>query len=184
MKDIHDKTTRKQLADRYLKGDTSVGEERILAAYYRNNPADKDESAFAAMILSEHPGPEATPENGAEVFDTILSLRKGKRTRMLTRICIPFACAAAVAAILLSVIPRHEVLTVAPDTGFSTLEVIQCLGSLIQEEFSDMESLSAKPVGGNVILTVNFTDGSSRCYIMTKDGGDGISLLALGETGN
>lgn len=107
-----------------------------------------------------------------------MSLRRGKRTRILARICIPFACAAAVAAILLSVMSRHQIRTVAPDTGFSTLEVVQCLGSLIQEEFADMESLSAKPVGGNVILTVNFTDGSSQCYIMTKDGDDGISLLA------
>ena len=182
MTDINDRTARKQLADKYLKGDTSIREERVLAAYYRNNPADKDESAFAAMILAGHPAPETTPEDGAEVFDTIMSLRRGKRTRILARICIPFACAAAAAAILLSVMSRHQIRTVAPDTGFSTLEVVQCLGSLIQEEFADMESLSAKPVGGNVILTVNFTDGSSQCYIMTKDGDDGISLLALGET--
>lgn len=61
---IHNKSVRQRLIERYLNAETSLAEERCLQEYFRTNAPDKDEERVA-MLLSAMPLPEVPVEEKA-----------------------------------------------------------------------------------------------------------------------
>lgn len=103
-----DKPTRSLLLRRYLDGDTTVGEEQSLAAYYRTaSSVDADEREVAALLLGLDgrvlPPAEEPSVEGVSEFDRLLSqhVQPVRRPVMRRRVRLLTGCAVAAAVAVL-----------------------------------------------------------------------------------
>ena len=119
--DMTDKPTRSLLLRRYLDGDTTVGEEQSLAAYYRTaSSVDADEREVAALLLGLDgrvlPPAEEPSEADVSEFDRLLSqhAQPVRRPVIRRRVRLLTGCAVAAAVAVLGYFVLRP--SDAPDT--------------------------------------------------------------------
>ena len=177
MINIKDKEIRLQLIAKYLEAETTVAEEAMLHAYYMANKADEDEQAIARMICMEHADADLLSDEGAEVFDRIVSQTNPKQSRPIIRRIAWISGAAAAIALLLVLnvqLPQEEV----PSEAFTTVEIAGYVQELMNVE--DVETVTASPIKECVLVTATLADGTTKMYIMNKDSEEGsTSMLAI-----
>lgn len=169
--DTQNKAARRHLTDLYLKGETSLAEERLLAELYRESRTDKDEEA-AAKLLAALPLPEVSmteklSDNDIE-FDRIMSesRRKKARKRVLFGTC--GICSIA-ASIVLFLIFKPTPETENDSCAFSPVEIVENLNTMANIDIFDMESMTAEPIGQEVEVTIRLKNNTTVSYLMSKD---------------
>ncbi len=131
--DMTDKPTRLALVHRYLNGETTLEEERMLAAHYRTTPAvDEDEHEAAALLLALDgmalSSTKAAPSAKAvDAFDRLISAHSHTVCRPARhphiRLLVGCAAAAAIAALGFFVAHPDDSDT-ATDTPLQTVAVV------------------------------------------------------------
>lgn len=103
--DLTDRQFRRQLADRYLDGESSLEEEQTLADYYRTASAIDDDECGVATIVLSLAGKDATPCEAPSMdkvaeFDRLLSEAEARPVvvPMKSRKIFKISSAAAIAA--------------------------------------------------------------------------------------
>ena len=177
MTNVMDKEVRLQLIAKYLEAETTVAEEAMLHAYYTEHKAEEDEQAIARMICMEHADADLLSDEGAEVFDRIVSQTNPKQSRPIIRRIAWISGAAAAIALLLVLnvqLPQEEV----PSEAFTTVEIAGYVQQLMNVE--DVETVTASPIKECVLVTATLADGTTKMYIMNKDSEEGsTSMLAI-----
>ncbi len=185
---IQDKEYRKALIERYLNAEMSLEEEHRLRAYYTEaSEVDDDEKAIARLLNISAPSEQTYSQTKVDEYDRLFgggesteasskdsASRSTKRRSIIFKSLYAFtACAAAVAMILL-LWPKAA----SPD--FTPLEIAQSISALAEFNSGDVESVTAKPRGGGVIVTVVLKNGKYSDFRMARDGETGeIQLLAM-----
>jgi len=185
MMNIEDKEYRKALIERYLNADTIPEEERNMRAYYAEAPAvGDDEKAVARLMNISAPSAEAYSQTKADEYDRLFGsdesasfeARVAKRRGVIFKSLYAFAACAAAVALFLIFKPK------VPSTDFTPLEIAQSISALAELNSEDVESVTAKPTGSGVIVTVVLKDGTRCGFRMARDGASGeIHLLAMND---
>lgn len=157
--DEMNKERRRWQTEKYLDAETNVREEQKLVAWYAAHAVEADEEDVARLVVAEHP--EAVYDVDGHEFDIIMA-RSRRRVRALWWACGTAACI-VLAAGLWFAFPKHDT---CPMSGQEMLQGIESIMSLGME---DVESITARPQGGKVVITVVQTDGSECHYLMSKD---------------
>lgn len=172
MMNIEDKDTRSSLIERYLEAETTVSEEIALAQWFSAHAAGPDEEAVAKLILLDYPTTEALSEEGEAEFDRIVTSHRRKPIRRV----VIYAAGIAAAALLFLVL--HTTTSKAPD--FTPLEIAEEMNALMNIGMEEIESISAKPSGRNILLTAYLKDGSSSTFLMSRNPETGgLQLLSM-----
>lgn len=183
MMDIRDKNTRAGLIRKYMDAETDNAEEKLLADYWAYTEPDSDELEVARLLLSERKAFAATDGSFIEQFDRITAGYSSRRRRVIARIAAIAGSISVAAAVAMFVLfgPLHKDSAVE-EPAFDTIEIARSIQEIMELGFSDVESITAKPMGSNILLEVSLTDGGTRTYIMTKHSFDGSStLMAVNE---
>lgn len=172
MMSIEDKDIRRSLIEKYLEAETTVSEEIALAQWFSTHVACPDEAAVAKLVLLDHPTAEALSEEGVVEFDRIV----GNQRRKPIRHAIFYAAGIAAAALLFIVL--HATVPKAPD--FTPLEIAEEMNALMNIGMEEIESISAKPSGRNILITAYLKDGSSSTFLMSRNPETGgLQLLSM-----
>lgn len=178
MMNIEDKDIRRALIEKYLNAETTVSEEIALAQWFAAYTAGADEVAVAKMIALDHPSAEAMSEEGVVEFDRIAGNQPRVRGRKSFRNAIIYAAGIAAAALLFIVL--HATTPKTPD--FTPLEIAEEMNALMNIGMEEIESISAKPSGHNILITAYMKDGSSSTFLMSRNPETGgLQLLSMGE---
>lgn len=155
------------LKHRYLEADTSVAEERELAA---GDP----QIALLAEALAPEPQ-EALPEAGDE-FDRVLRRARRRSVRGWS-----FALS-GIAAVLTAVVFLTRKPAVAEPGAPGSLEMIRQLQIISGLDPADAESYEFKPVGDGFIMTATYADGRTASFLLAPlDSGTSFQLVALND---
>lgn len=166
------KELRKSLIEKYLNAETDVAQERMLAEWFAVHGAGPEEESVARLILAEYP--EAGYDEAEREFDSIVASRK-RRVRMI-RWAYGFAACAAV-AVGIALFFQHR-----PTCDFNGMEIAQGIEKIMFLDMENVESVTARPKGNNVIITAIMKDGSRCSYLMSKDGGtSAVSITAMND---
>lgn len=175
MIDINNKDFRKCLIDKYLKAETSIFEERLLADYYLgSNNIDEDERAIAETVRMEHMYDSILSNAGVEEFDRMVNETKRKNKPFVTRFILTVSGMAASIALFLMIYPifSHK----APET----VEIAQCIRLVMELEAEEIVSVTATPISENVWINAELQSGETKTFIMSNDKERGTtSLLAV-----
>ena len=178
MMNIEDKDIRRTLIEKYLEAETTVSEEIALAQWFAADTPGADEVAVAKMIALDHPSAEALSEEGVVEFDRIAGNQSAAGRRKPVRQV--FLYAAGIAATALLVLVLHATMAKAPD--FTPLEIAEEMNALMSIGMEEIESISAKPSGHNILITAYMKDGSSSTFLMSRNPETGgLQLLSMGE---
>lgn len=182
MMDLKDRNIRKALLEKYLEGDTDAAQEKLLAEYFASVGPDEEERPVARLLLAERSMFSAAGHDASDEFDRIVAAHSRKRKRLSVRIAAFAASFSVAAAVLLMVSVRTDIGRDNADAGFGTIEIARSIQELMDLGICDIESITAKPSGSEVLLEVRLTDGSTRTYLMTKNAWDSsTSLTAINE---
>lgn len=163
--------SRKSLIERYLNAETDPAQERMLAEWFASHKAEPEELSVAILILAEHP--EAGYDAAAKEFDAIMDSRR-RRARL-----VRWACEAAAVAVMVCV---GALFSHSDSCAFDGMEIAQGIEHIISLDTENVSSVTARPKGKNIILTVQMNDGTQYAYLMTKDGGtSAISITAMND---
>lgn len=163
--------SRKSLIERYLNAETDPAQERMLAEWFASHKAEPEELSTARLILAEHP--EAGYDAAAKEFDAIMDSRR-RRTRL-----VRWACGAAAVAVMVCV---GALFSHSGSCALDGMEIAQGIEHIISLDTENVSSVTARPKGRNIILTVQMNDGTQYAYLMTKDGGtSAISITAMSD---
>lgn len=178
MMNIEDKDIRRTLIEKYLNAETTVPEEIALAQWFAAHTAGSDEVAVAKMIALDYPSVEALSEEGEAEFDRIAGNQSAAGRRKPVRQV--FLYAAGIAATALLVLVLHATMPKAPD--FTPLEIAEEMNALMSIGMEEIESISAKPSGRNILITAYLKDGSSSTFLMSRNPETGgLQLLSMGK---
>lgn len=162
--------TRKSLVERYLNAETDTAEESMLAEWFATHKAEPEELSVARLILAEHP--EAGYNAAVKEFDAIMDSRR-RRTKLVKWVC------GAVAAVAV-IVSAGALFPHSDSCAFDGMEIAQGIEHIISLDTENVSSVTARPKGRNIILTVQMNDGTQYAYLMTKDGGtSAISITAM-----
>lgn len=176
MMNIEDKDIRRALIEKYLNAETTVSEEIALSQWFAAHPAGPDEAAVAKLIGLDHPSVEALSEEGDVEFDRIAGHQPSVKSRKPVRQVILYAAGIAAAALL--VLALHTTTHKTPD--FTPLEIAEEMNALMSIGMEEIESISAKPSGRNILITANLKDGSSSTFLMSRNPETGgLQLLSM-----
>ncbi|MGM9753097.1 MAG: hypothetical protein ACI3ZK_03465 [Candidatus Cryptobacteroides sp.] len=165
-----DREYRKILIEKYLNTESSLEEERMLAKWFSANEAESDEMYVSKLLLAEYP--EASYAIAEKEFDTIVS-KPGRRSRIMKWTFSFAACAALI-------ISLEFFFTKQKTCDFNGLEIAQGIEQIMSLNMENVESISARPKGNNVIITALLNDGSSCSYLMSKDAEtSAVSITAM-----
>ena len=178
--ELKDRQVRETLCKRFLAGETTLAEERMLKEWFCDNAAEgypEDEVARLLLILP-FPGvgrENIFPDEDIALFDEIV--RKGKSpVKKKWRIGV----IAAAAAISFMLILRHGEKTEDPAALLSSLDIlesVQILSGLCSEE---IDFLAAEPVGQELVLTLQLHDNREISYLVTKNQKDGtVNMMVM-----
>ena len=166
------KELRKSLIGKYLNAETDVEQELMLAEWFATHDAGPEEEQVARLIFAEYP--EAGYDGAEREFDSIIASRK-MRVRVV-RWTYVFAACVAVAGGVALFFPHR------PTCDFNGLEIAQGIERIMFLDMENVESVTARPKGNNVIITALMTDGSKCSYLMSKDGGTcAVSITAMND---
>lgn len=179
--ELKDRQVRETLCKRFLAGESTLAEERMLKEWFCDHAAEgapEDEVARLLLIL---PSPGVIrgndfPDEDIALFDEIV--RKGKRpVKKKWRIGV---IAAAAAAISFMLILRHEEKKEDPTALLSSLDIlesVQILSGLCSEE---IDFLAAEPVGQELVLTLQLHDDREMSYLISKNQKDGsVNMMVM-----
>jgi len=178
--ELKDRQVRKTLCKRFLAGETTLAEERMLKEWFCDHAAEgypEDEVARLLLILP-FPGvgrENIFPDEDIALFDEIV--RKGKSpVKKKWRIGV----IAAAAAISFMLILRHGEKTEDPAALLSSLDIlesVQILSGLCPEE---IDFLAAEPVGQELVLTLQLHDNREISYLISKNQQDGtVNMMVM-----
>lgn len=174
MMNIEDKDIRRALIEKYLNAETTVSEEIALAQWFSAHVAGTDELAVAKLISLNHPSVEALYEEGEAIFDRIVGSKRWNPIRHT----VIYAAGIAAAALLFIVL--HATTPKTPD--FTPLEIAEEMNTLMNIGMEEIESISAKPSGRNILITAYLKDGSSSTFLMSRNPETGgLQLLSMGK---
>ncbi len=163
---------RKSLIERYLNAEADPAQERMLAEWFASHKAEPEELFASRLLLAEHP--EAGYDMAAKEFDAIMESRK-KRKRF-----VRWAC--GVTAAVAVTVCAGALLSHSESCTFDGMEIAQGIEHIISLDTENVSSVTARPKGKNIILTVQMNDGTQYAYLMTKDGGtSAISITAMSD---
>ena len=166
------KELRKSLIEKYLNAETDVEQELMLAEWFATHDAGPEEVPVARLILAEYP--EAGYDAAGREFDYIIASRKSRMRAV--RWAYGFAACVAVAVGLALFFPHRQT------CDFNGLEIAQGIERIMFLDMENVESVTARPKGNNVIITALLTDGSKCSYMMSKDGGtSAVSITAMND---
>lgn len=176
MMNIEDKDIRRALIERYLEAETTVSEEIALAQWFSTHEASPDEEAVAKLISLDHPSVEALSEEGEAEFDSMAGNQPAIRYRKPIRRTVIYVAGIAAAALLFLVL--HTTTSKTPD--FTPLEIAEEMNALMNIGMDEIESISAKPSGHNILITAYLKDGSSSTFLMSRNPETGgLQLLSM-----
>lgn len=163
---------RKTLIERYLNAESSLEEDLMLAEWFSANEAESDEEPVRKLILAEYP--EASYNAAGKEFDTIVS--KAARRSRIMRWTFSFAAGAAI------VISLGIIFTNRRTCDFNCLEIAQGIEQIISLNMDNVENITARPKGNDVIIRALMKDGSTCSYLMSKDTGtSAVSITAMNK---
>ena len=184
---LHDRSFRCSMMEKYLNAETSVEQERAMAAYYVFNAPDEDEREFAMLLRISLSG-NILSEETADEFDRLVCMpsdRPAGKKRRVSGIWIA-ACLACAASLALFLILRNPDagINVAGESGFaetfSVVEFTDCIEKMAAVCGESVASVSVNPVGNAAIMIVNLKDNSSMKYLVTCNYDDWYaSFIAL-----
>lgn len=137
------KELRKSLIGKYLNAETDVEQELILAEWFATHDAGPEEEQVARLILAEYP--EAGYDAAEREFDYIIASRK--RRMRAVRWASGFVACVAVAVGLALFFPHRRT------CDFNGLEIAQGIERIMFLDMENVESVTARPKGNNVIIT-------------------------------
>lgn len=163
---------KKTLVEMYFNAETDVEQERMLTLWFATHGFDEDEETAARLLLAEYP--ETICAEAEKEYDSILASRQ-KKTR-LKRWAYGFAgCAALAAGVTL-------LFTQRADCGFNGMEVAWGIERIMSLDMENVESVTARPEGHNIVITATMNDGDRCSYLMSKDRGtSAISITAMND---
>lgn len=178
--ELKDRQVRETLCKRFLAGESTLAEERMLKEWFCDHAAEgapEDEVARLLLILP-FPGvgrENIFPDEDIALFDEIV--RKGKSpVKKKWRIGV----IAAAAAISFMLILRHGEKTEDPAALLSSLDIlesVQILSGLCSEE---IDFLAAEPVGQELVLTLQLHDNREISYLISKNQKDGtVNMMVM-----
>ncbi len=178
--ELKDRQVRETLCKRFLAGESTLAEERMLKEWFCDHAAEgypEDEVARLLLILP-FPGvgrENIFPDEDIALFDEIV--RKGKSpVKKKWRIGV----IAAAAAISFMLILRHGEKTEDPAALLSSLDIlesVQILSGLCSEE---IDFLAAEPVGQELVLTLQLHDNREISYLISKNQQDGtVNMMVM-----
>lgn len=110
-------------------------------------------------------------------FDSLLA-----KSRRKTFICSTVASAASL-VIFISLFLAINNNKSKPGTNINTIELLETINLLTQTNMDDISTITAKPGKKGIIIITEFTNGSSRKYLM-KRGADGVSIEMTAQNNN
>lgn len=168
-----DKDIRNRLIKMYLDAETTPAQERQLAGWFASHGAEPDEEPAAKLLLAEYP--EAHYDAAEKEFDRIAASRnRTRKSRRIVRLACGFAACAAMVTGLGIFLTRRST------CEFNGLEMAQGIEKIMFLDMENVESITAKPKGGKVIITAVLNDGSRCLYEMSREEGtSAISITAM-----
>lgn len=176
---LTDNIKRKALIKRYLAGETSLAEERMLIQWFKQNAAEEDEKHVASLmgVLSL---PTIDPEvllsdDGVYAFDELVQENNHHR-RLVWRVLTAVTSAAAIiVALVLWPNGKDNQESLRP----SAEEIIESIVALSDISLNEISFMAAEPIGQDVILTIQLTGNEELSFFVSKNQVDGsIRLLA------
>lgn len=163
---------RKILIEKYLNAESSLEDERMLAEWFSTHEAEADEASVSKLILAEYP--ECSYNFAGKEFDAIVATA-GRRSRIMKWTFSFAACATIV--IGLGIFYTKE-----KTCDFNGLEIAQGIEQIMSLDMENVESITARPKGNNVIITALMNDGSTCSYLMSKDAAtSSVSITAMNK---
>lgn len=169
---IDNKTARLAILERYLAAETTPAEEVALRQYYSSHPVDKDEKAIAQLIVATHPEHDYLSDESVCEFNQMIQRKRKRRVLNRPGIWIGVFASAAIAVGLILAFFRK------PETeALTTVQILNGIKDMMELNIGDIEYITARPDGGNAILTVTFGYGSEKSYRMIVDENEGTTSL-------
>lgn len=157
---------------RQATGLTDLSEEVALRQYYSSHPVDKDEKAIARLIVATHPEHDYLSDASVREFNQMIQRKRKRRVLNRPGIWIGVFASAAIAVGLILAFFRK------PETeALTTVQILNGIKDMMELNIGDIEYITARPDGGNAILTVTFGDGSEKSYRMIVDENEGTTSL-------
>lgn len=173
----NDKEYRERLVERYLKAETTVEEERVLAQFYREAAPESlsDEERQVARLLQFAPevqDEELDMDDVAE-FDRLFPAEKKQLWR---RRWLP-AMGAAAAVLLVAAWALLKPAT-SPENEFDIMS-FTALCESVTEIFPDASSINIERSGDSLLVTVRHENGNALTFFMEKESlrNDGVFSL-------
>lgn len=161
---------RKSLIEKYLNAESSMEEDLMLAEWFSANEAEAGEESVRKLIIAEFP--ETSCRTAEKEFDAVVS-RAGRRSRT-TKWAFSFAAGAAI------IISLGILFTGRRTCDFNGLEIAQGIEQIISLDMDNVENITARPKGNDVIITALMKNGSTCTYLMSKDAGtSAVSITAM-----
>lgn len=161
---------RKSLIEKYLNAESSMAEDLMLAEWFSANEAEADEESVRKLIIAEFP--EASYRIAEKEFDAIVS--KTRRRSRSMKWAFGFAAGVAIVVSLGILFSDRRA------SDFNGLEIAQGIEQIISLDMDNVENITARPKGKDVIITALMKNGSTCTYLMSKDAGaSAISITAM-----
>ncbi len=176
---LTDSLKRKALIKRYLAGETSLAEERMLIQWFKQNAAEEDEkhvaSLMGALSLPTVSLERALSDDDVHMFDELVKKNSVHRRLIWKVLAVATSAAAIVVALVLWPRDKDNRDYLRP----SSEEIIESIVALYDISLNEISCMTAEPIGQDVILTVQLTDNNEFSFIVSKNQVDGsIRLLA------
>lgn len=177
MMNLDDKNIRISVMERYLNAETSVSEEISLAEYYASHDVDNDEKAFAKLIVMSHPMNVNMSDEDTAEYDRLVPTTNKVRHLHWHRYVVEFIATAAAIALFFILSPTTD----TEDenvTNITTAEIADAMTTIMNLDYNNIESVTAKPNGNTMIIIAKMKDGSSSTFLLAANSNGGTTLFA------
>lgn len=158
--DISNSTVRQTLIQRYLEGETSICEERLLAEFYANGDIPGEEVAIAHLLFCGLNGFEALLDASDKEYERLANSRN--RRRQMIGWAFSFSSAAAILAAVVFY-SSHS----AP--AIDALQIAEGIERITELENPSLMYVEACPDGNRATLTAHLNDGSTHTFLIQLD---------------
>ena len=148
---------KKHLIEKFLSADTTPEEESLLREFLGEHGTSDEDKALAVLL-----------------YDAILRRTLHKKRFIVASLIL----AAALAAVFFvsPIFTSHK----SSSCDISPIEIVQTIETLASLKSGDIEQISAKPLGGGIVIKARMKDGSELTWILVQ-GDDGLSLTAMNQ---
>ena len=172
---------RENLCKRFLAGETTLAEERMLKEWFSVNAAKGDIEVDVARLLTSLPFPSVSRENffldeDVALFDEIVQWKK-RPIRKKWRIISTTVVAAAFSLILMLLHEDKKEDSTVLLSSSDILESVQILSGLYSEE---IDYMTAESAGQELIVTLQKQNNRVISYLVSKNQKDGtLRMIAI-----